>query len=50
MLYHGKGRRLGDYAADTQVVQYNHKNIKILEEVEVSLTLLTSLLREQVLH
>lgn len=29
MLYHGKGRRLGDYAADTQVVQYNHKNIKI---------------------
>lgn len=29
MLYHGKGRRLGDYAAETQVVQYNHKNIKI---------------------
>lgn len=26
MLYHGKGRRLGDYAADTQVVQYKHKN------------------------
>jgi hypothetical protein len=31
MLYHGKDRRLGDYAADTQVVQYNHKNIKWID-------------------
>jgi uncharacterized RDD family membrane protein YckC len=29
MLYHGKDRRLGDYAADTQVVQYNHKKNKM---------------------
>jgi hypothetical protein len=29
MLYHGKARKLGDHAAETQVVQYNHKNIKI---------------------
>ena len=29
MLYHRKGRRLGDYVANTQITQYNHNDIKI---------------------